>query len=298
MKPMTDPDPQVRPAAEIESLIQRADNWLTADGKLSISESGEITHIFEGRRVMKLLRDALDAARPLWYPLSPDGRTEVDRLRANLNILRDAVKAADTCRSVLQQQLDEQSDQIIWFGKRCDWYQGERERLERENEALRKERDTPKFGYELEQQNYHDALEGWKAEVSEMRAQLTAERERADRAEHERDTNWETARQMANDRNFYQNIIRETGAIFGPEAYISDDGSIQDEVLALKVPELAALYVTSNRQLQAALRMLEWASGIDGTCPMCGNGPKHGHAVDCKLATLLPSPGRSSEGAT
>ena len=37
---------------------------------------------------------------------------------------------------------------------------------------------------------------------------------------------------------FYQGLIRRCGKAFGEVAYVSDDGSVQDQVLALKVPEL------------------------------------------------------------
>jgi hypothetical protein len=37
---------------------------------------------------------------------------------------------------------------------------------------------------------------------------------------------------------FYRGIIDECGAAIGVEAYTSDDGSIQEDVLALKLPEL------------------------------------------------------------
>lgn len=47
-----------------------------------------------------------------------------------------------------------------------------------------------------------------------------------------------TAAQMSNDAEFYRNIVKECGEAIGVEAYTSDDGSVQQDVLALKVPEL------------------------------------------------------------
>lgn len=48
----------------------------------------------------------------------------------------------------------------------------------------------------------------------------------------------EMARMLSEGNDFYHDIVKQTGEIIGQEAYISDDGSVQDSVLALKVPEL------------------------------------------------------------
>ncbi|KAA0684576.1 hypothetical protein DTW90_36160 [Neorhizobium sp. P12A] len=54
----------------------------------------------------------------------------------------------------------------------------------------------------------------------------------------ERD-NWiESARQFNRDADFYRGIVCRIGDLFGDAAKTSDDGSLQDSVLALKVPEL------------------------------------------------------------
>ena len=50
---------------------------------------------------------------------------------------------------------------------------------------------------------------------------------------------WEaTATEMSDGVDFYRGVVHEIGNMFGLRARISDDGSIQEEVLALKVPEL------------------------------------------------------------
>jgi hypothetical protein len=46
---------------------------------------------------------------------------------------------------------------------------------------------------------------------------------------------------------FYRGIIDQCGATIGIEAYTSDDGSIQEDVLALKLPELVKKLVLDNR---------------------------------------------------
>ncbi len=54
----------------------------------------------------------------------------------------------------------------------------------------------------------------------------------------ERD-NWvETAKQYARNQEYYRGLLVQIGKMFGKKAYISDDGSIQEDVLCAKVPEL------------------------------------------------------------
>ena len=68
-------------------------------------------------------------------------------------------------------------------------------------------------------------------------------------------TAWEeSARLYAGNAEFYRGLVREIGAMFGPVAYTSDDGSVQDEVLALKVPELVAAALAERAKLREALR--------------------------------------------
>lgn len=51
--------------------------------------------------------------------------------------------------------------------------------------------------------------------------------------------NWlRTAAQMSRDCDYYRDLVRQIGRTIGKEAYVSDDGSVQDEVLCAKVPEL------------------------------------------------------------
>lgn len=65
------------------------------------------------------------------------------------------------------------------------------------------------------------------------------ERER-DQARAERDGWEQTAAQHLRNEFFYRDIIIRIGEPFGVAAKTSDDGSIQQDVLALRVPELVA----------------------------------------------------------
>ena len=50
----------------------------------------------------------------------------------------------------------------------------------------------------------------------------------------------ETAEFHCNNEFFYRGIVEKIGEMFEPDCYISNDGSVQQDVLALKVPELVA----------------------------------------------------------
>jgi hypothetical protein len=56
----------------------------------------------------------------------------------------------------------------------------------------------------------------------------------------------ETAGQAMRDRDFYRSIVTQIGEMFGDAAKTSDDGTVQQDVLALKVPECV-------RRLQAEI---------------------------------------------
>lgn len=62
--------------------------------------------------------------------------------------------------------------------------------------------------------------------------------------------NWEkSAADFCRNMEFYRDIVHQVGNTFGIAAKISDDGSVQDDVLALRVPELV---IDLHRRLAAA----------------------------------------------
>ena len=82
----------------------------------------------------------------------------------------------------------------------------------------------------------------WERDLLEDARLLLAELD-ATRAEA---ANWkETAAQYARNEEFYRDIVEQIGEMFGEAARTSDDGSIQDSVLALKVPALVAAALDS-----------------------------------------------------
>lgn len=50
--------------------------------------------------------------------------------------------------------------------------------------------------------------------------------------------------------DFYRDLLIETAVKLGLAVYVSDDGSVQDEPLLLKVPELVAELVEDHRICQ------------------------------------------------
>jgi hypothetical protein len=63
----------------------------------------------------------------------------------------------------------------------------------------------------------------------------------------------ETAAQAARGQEFYRGLVVKAGDHFGVAARTSDDGSVQDHVLALKVPELVEAVVKEAADLKTRL---------------------------------------------
>jgi len=49
---------------------------------------------------------------------------------------------------------------------------------------------------------------------------------------------FDTAAQHARNEEYYRGLVQEIGLMLGKDAFISDDGSVQQDVLCAKVPEL------------------------------------------------------------
>lgn len=79
-------------------------------------------------------------------------------------------------------------------------------------------------------------------------AALVAERDEASR---ERDNWTDTAAQWLRNTEFYRGIVVQIGSHFGDAAKTSNDGSVQEDVLALKVPELVSALVADLSRVTA-----------------------------------------------
>lgn len=83
----------------------------------------------------------------------------------------------------------------------------------------------------------------WETRALEAEDKVEVMARRADRYLAERD-GWEAnANYAVRDAVFYRDLVYQIGELFGVEARTSDDGSVQDSVLALKVPELVTALV-------------------------------------------------------
>jgi hypothetical protein len=67
----------------------------------------------------------------------------------------------------------------------------------------------------------------------------------------------ETAAQHLRNEEFYRGIVRQIGEQIGIAARTSDDSSVQDDVLALKVPELVTLAIAKAKLDALELKMIE-----------------------------------------
>jgi hypothetical protein len=56
----------------------------------------------------------------------------------------------------------------------------------------------------------------------------------------------DTAAQQMRNAEFYRGIVVQIGEMFGDAAKTSDDGTVQEDVLALRVPELVRALVQSR----------------------------------------------------
>lgn len=56
----------------------------------------------------------------------------------------------------------------------------------------------------------------------------------------------DTAAQHCRNEEYYRGLVIKIGEMLGPEAYISDDGSVQQDVLCAKVPDLVANLIAAR----------------------------------------------------
>ena len=76
------------------------------------------------------------------------------------------------------------------------------------------------------------------SERDKLRSELDAARERERVLEAEKEGWMETAAQHLRNEDYYRGLVQGIGKNFGADAYISDDGSIQQDILCAKVPYL------------------------------------------------------------
>lgn len=105
----------------------------------------------------------------------------------------------------------------------------------------------------------------------------------------------ETAAEYARNAEFYRDLLDRCAAHLGPEVYVSDDGSVQDSPLRLKMPELIERLTKEREADTARLDWLEQSNSLhDGTELL--------YVVDGYQVTLTDSgrglPNRAFQGGT
>ena len=91
---------------------------------------------------------------------------------------------------------------------------------------------------------------------------------------------WENSAARAyRDVDFYRGIVIQIGELFGVEAKTSDDGSIQEDVLALKVPELVNALRAERDALKAKADALAGAADEFGRARRMLDSLPPSHAV-------------------
>lgn len=48
----------------------------------------------------------------------------------------------------------------------------------------------------------------------------------------------DTAAQFSRNEEYYRDLLQKCGELIGPEAYTANDGTVYDNVLCIKIPEL------------------------------------------------------------
>ncbi len=64
---------------------------------------------------------------------------------------------------------------------------------------------------------------------------------------------YDTAALHARNEEYYRGLVQEIGAMLGDDAYISDDGSVQQDILCAKVPELVRARLITNLYKSSSL---------------------------------------------
>lgn len=107
---------------------------------------------------------------------------------------------------------------------------------------------------------HEDTMEKMIANGNDRENRLQKQRADVERLTRERDAWIETARQHCGNEEYYRGLVQRIGKTFGVAAYTSDDGSVQQDVLCAKVPELAESSESALAAAQKRIAELEGAA--------------------------------------
>ena len=90
--------------------------------------------------------------------------------------------------------------------------------------------------FERRERGLNNVIQCQEGRLQQLEKEIALSKKR-NRELYDEMVNWqECASYMSKGMNFYRDIVTECGEMLGEACYTSDDGSIQDHVLALKVP--------------------------------------------------------------
>jgi len=73
----------------------------------------------------------------------------------------------------------------------------------------------------------------------------------------------ETAAFHSRNEDYYRGLVIKIGEMLGPAAYVSDDGSVQQDVLCAKVPELVAAALSEIERMNELVLNLALSMGVE-----------------------------------
>jgi hypothetical protein len=159
----------------------------------------------------------------------------------------------DGLRNDLETVTRNMQDIIDTLKERLDDARTERDKARADAEHAKSERNG------MHVRNYKEMMQAIKERdrLRDELAQCRSERQREHairvRIAGELESWTASAAQFSDGQKFYHSLIKKIGERFGVAAKTSDDGSVQEDVLALRVPELVEAAITERDQLRAQI---------------------------------------------
>lgn len=191
----------------------------------------------------------MTAARDGFRVACDDKLDEIDRLTRELNEAWTATGATERSQGLPWQI----SAMASLSRERMDTIYAMRQ----ERERLTRERDSALEGSALATQGHarqtavtaelQSVLKIKDETIFALQADVVTYGDENRRLTRERDNWQESAAQFARNMEYYRGLVDRIGRAIGPEAYTADDGSVSEDALRAKVPELIERLL-GNRQ--------------------------------------------------
>jgi len=102
----------------------------------------------------------------------------------------------------------------------------------------------------------------------------------------------DSAAEFSRNQEFYHGIVTQIGEMFGDAAKTSDDGSVQEEVLALRVPELVEALISANALARPAAPQAQLPDQKEENRGSSGGAPCSAASVSCAYCQQPILPGQ------